>query len=186
MTHDGPFPATAPGGSPRPAAEPATIDAALFRQAMRLPACAVAVVAAGLPGNRAGITATAVCSLSDAPPSVLACVHRSSRFHGVITRAHAFSISYLAADQVSLAEVFAGRTGLSGDERFDPALWTLSALGAPMLVGALAAFSCHLERIVDHATHALVIGRVDEIEADPPRPGLVYSQGAFQLPQPIG
>lgn len=167
------------------AAGPGTIDAARFRGAMRHPACAVAVVATGIPGSRAGITATAVCSLSDAPPSVLACVHRSSRFHRVIEQAHAFSINYLAADQIDLAEIFAGRTGLHGDGRFAAEAWTQSALGTPMLRGALAAFSCRLERMVDHATHSLVIGAVDEVHADEERPALVYSRGAFQLPQPI-
>ena len=161
------------------------VDAAAFRRAMRNPACAVAVVAAAGPDGRAGITATAVCSLADAPPSVLACVHRSSRFHGVIETARSFSINYLAADQVELANVFAGRTGAQGEERFTDALWSISATGAPVLRDALAAFGCHLDRIVDHATHSLFIGTVAEVFYAEHRAPLVYSRGTFSLPQPL-
>ena len=161
------------------------VDAATFRRAMRNPACAVAVVAASGPLGRSGITATAVCSLADSPPSVLACVHRSSRFHAVISAAEAFSINYLDADQMALAEVFAGRTGASGDDRFDENLWSSSGIGAPVLIDGFASFACRLDRIIDHATHSLFIGHVVEVFSVEDRQSLVYNRGTFSLPQPI-
>ncbi len=50
-----------------------------FRKAMRHCAGAVALVTVGREdGGRTGLTATAVCSLSDDPPSLLVCVNRNA------------------------------------------------------------------------------------------------------------
>jgi flavin reductase len=161
------------------------LDAEAFRRAMRNPACAVAIVAASGPSGRAGITATAVCSLSDSPPAVLACINRSSWFYSVINEAESFSINYLSAEQVDLAKVFAGRAGAYGEARFADDLWTASRSGAPVLVEALASFSCYRDGTFEHSTHTLFVGRVVEVISAQDRESLVYSRGNFFLPRAL-
>ncbi|MCB1395251.1 MAG: flavin reductase [Rhodobacter sp.] len=159
------------------------VSADLFRQAMRRPANAVAVVATGAPGARFGVTLTAVCSLSDNPPSVLACLYRESAALEPLRRNGTFSVNFLAAGQSDLASVFAGRGGLKGEARFAPDAWTTLATGAPVLRGAVAAFDCHLDREIDSPTHAVLFGRVAAlVMAEPPQVGaepLTYSFGGF-------
>ena len=58
------------------------MDAQSFKQAMRHCAGAVALVTVGREhGSRTGLTVTAVCSLSDDPPSLLVCVNRNASAH---------------------------------------------------------------------------------------------------------
>jgi len=173
------------GSGPEAAGEPGPVEAEVFRRAMRHPASAVAVIAAGAPGGRAGITATAVCSLSDAPPSLLVCVNRNARLTGVIRASASFSVNFLGTDQVALAEVFAGRAGLAGERRFDDRLWATAVTGAPVLADCLASFDCRLDGEYQHATHSIFIGRVVAIAEAGHRHGLVYSRGAFRRIAPM-
>ena len=50
------------------------------------------------------------------------------------------------------------RRQLRGPERFAQGDWGALATGAPVLRDALAVIDCRLERIVEHATHAILIG----------------------------
>jgi flavin reductase len=50
----------------------------------------VTIITTDGPAGRHGMTATAVCSLSDAPPSLLVCLNRSARMHDVLA-ANGFS-----------------------------------------------------------------------------------------------
>ena len=58
------------------------IDATDFRDAMSLLTTAVNVVTtAGATGVH-GFTASAVCSVTDTPPTLLVCMNQTSRSHG--------------------------------------------------------------------------------------------------------
>lgn len=136
------------------------MDAQLYRSLMRHQAGAVTIVAAGPKGARAGLTATAVSSLSDAPPTVLVCVQRRTIAHKVITANRAFSVNILASEHEPIAERFAGREGTSGEARFSGASWSTMATGAPVLDGALASLDCRLAQEHDFETHSIFIGEV--------------------------
>ncbi|MCA0921293.1 flavin reductase family protein [Pseudooceanicola nanhaiensis] len=162
-----------------------SIDAQAFRSAMRRPASAVAIVTGGLPGDRAGVTVTAVCSLSDTPPMVLACVHRDSSALPILRAGGVFCVNFLSAAQTDVAGLFAGRGGLKGEDRFSAVDWVQRVSGAPVLAGALASFDCVLEQEIDSATHAILVGRVVAIDAGTDPAPLVYNDGAFGGVVPI-
>lgn len=162
-----------------------SVTADTFRTAMRSPANAVAIITGGRPGERVGVTVTAVCSLSDTPPMVLACLYAGSSALPVLRRAGAFCLNYLSRDHADLAGVFAGRGELRGEDRFHNDFWRTGPTGAPVLRGALASFDCVLEQEIDSATHAILVGRVVDITtATDPAP-LVYGQGNFAEIVPI-
>src|ERR1700737_4657995 len=48
---------------------------------------------------------------------------------------------------------------------------------APLLVGALAAIDCEVEDIVERHSHAIVIGRVNDMQVSPRSAALPYWQG---------
>lgn len=137
------------------------MDASRYRALMRHQAGAVTIIAAGRRGSRGGLTATAFSSLSDTPPTVLVCVQRRSGTHAVIVESKAFSVNILAHEQQALAERFSGKSGVSGEQRFEgSAAWETMQTGAPVLVGALASLDCELLDEHAFATHSIFIGRV--------------------------
>lgn len=143
----------------RPVRGPAP-DAPLFREAMAHVASAVHVVTTIGPQGRVGLTATAVASVSDAPPTVLVCIARLSRTLAVIEGSGIFCINTLAGDGADLAEIFASRRGIEGEARFAGHDWGTLSTGAPVLRQAAAAFDCRLTAVHDVASHRILIGEV--------------------------
>src|SRR5688572_13462897 len=76
-----------------------SMDSDKYRNVVRHQAGAVTIIAVGTPGQRTGLTATAVCSLTDSPPMVIACVNRNASAHAPIHSGQCFSINLLANDQ---------------------------------------------------------------------------------------
>jgi cob(II)yrinic acid a,c-diamide reductase len=151
-----------------------------FRKAMRHCAGAVALITVGREdGRRTGLTATAVCSLSDDPPSLLVCVNRNASAHPRIREERCFGISFLSEEHVPLALTFSGQKGIDGDDRFGFGNWTTRVTRAPVLQDAIASFDCDLRQEFETRTHSVFIGEVRDIgmrcEAQP----LVYLRGAF-------
>jgi flavin reductase (DIM6/NTAB) family NADH-FMN oxidoreductase RutF len=154
-------------------------DGDAFRVAMRHLASGVCLVTHGVGGARAGMTATAVASLSLDPPTLIVCVNRAAPAYAGLRPGAAFGVSVLGADHREFAERFAGRTGEEGAERFREGRWRMSPNGAPLLWDALAAFACEVEEIVERHTHAVVIGCVKHAAAASDGGALVYWRGGY-------
>ena len=152
-----------------------------FRQGMRQVAGAVTVVTTRGPnGERRGVTATAVCSLSVEPPSLIACVNRSSWVAQFAPASGVFAVNVLAADQEAIARAFAGETGLVGEDRFQVGAWREGITGAPLVDNCLAAFDCRLGQAVEHTSHLILVGHVAEtILRAAAGASLVYVNGVF-------
>jgi len=155
------------------------MDAQDYRAIMRNQAGAVTIIAVGGAGNRTGLTATAVCSLTDSPPTLLACVNRSASAHAPIQAMRSFSINLLARDQNELAMCFSGRAGLEGEARFSAEEWMTLATGAPVLKNALASLDCELMDEHGFDTHSVFIGRVRDGRWRENVEPLLYFQGSF-------
>ena len=127
---------------------------------MRHQAGAVSIIATGAPGSRSGLTATAVCSLSDRPPTLLACVSRQASAHDPIASLGHFSVNLLASDQQDVATTFSGKAGVKGEARFLNADWTVLDTGAPVLASSLASLDCRLVDAHAFSTHSIFIAEV--------------------------
>ena len=151
-----------------------------FRAAMRRFPSGVAIVAAGSAPYRAGMTATAICSLSADPPQVLACLNRLSSTNRAVEEARFFSINLLATSQLALARVFAGlEGGVSADQKFAAGLWREGVTGAPILADAVLTFECALVTAHPASTHNIVIGEVMRIAGEVAEDALIYRSGTF-------
>ena len=95
---------------------------------------AVHVVTTAGPAGKTGFTATAVCSVSDAPPTLLVCLNRRNHTGPILRENKVFCVNTLGAECESVADIFAGRTGAVMDERFLKGAWTTLKTGAPLLV----------------------------------------------------
>lgn len=152
---------------------------AAFRQAMAQVTAAVHVVTTFGANGRAGLTASAVTSLSDSPPLMLACIHNDSRTLAAIEANGVFCINTLAGTGQAVAEVFAGRKGLVGEARFSVGDWASLETGSPILTSSLVAFDCKLVEARTHATHRVIIGEVLAIGGLGIGSGLIYRSRTF-------
>ncbi len=158
----------------RPVVSPDT-----FKSGMRHLAAGVTIVATDHDGERAGLTATAVCSLSAEPPRLLACVGLSGHAFALIAESRRLSVNVLTRDQEGLARRFAGMDGSTGPERFEQGDWGSLRTGAPVLRDALVAFDCRLFEMLVTETHAVLIGDVCEVLVNPGRLPLLYMDGRW-------
>jgi len=105
-----------------------------FREGMRRVASAVTVVTTRGPnGERRGATATAVCSLTVDPPSVMACINRRTGLGRLAPESGNFAVNVLTSGDKAIAETFAGRSGVAPEERFEMGSWRQGDTGAPLL-----------------------------------------------------
>lgn len=156
------------------------VDAPLFRDAMARLGAAVHVVTTAGTAGQAGITATAVCSVSDSPPTLLLCVNRSSRSAPIFEENGVFCVNTLGADEESVADVFAGRTRCSMEERFRSGSWITLGTGSPILRSAVMAFDCRAVEIKEVATHNIIFGAVEAIHMGDAKPALVYHDRIYK------
>ena len=110
------------------------------------------VTSAGSAG-RIGFTATAVCSVSDRPPTLIVCMNRDSTQNGALKKNGVLCVNTLADGQQELGPLFAGLTTKTSEERFLTAAWDKLATGAPVLHGALASFDCIIDQAIEVGTH---------------------------------
>lgn len=133
----------------------------LFLAGMRKVAGAVTVVTTiDRAGERRGLTATAICSLSAEPPSLIACVNRKTWVAQFVPDSGVFAVNVLSHTQEAVARAFAGQMSLAAGERFTIGDWGLGTSGVPICRDALASFECRLARAVEHTTHVILIGEV--------------------------
>ena len=150
-----------------------------FRGAMRHLTGGVSVVTAGRGQDITGMTVTSVSSLSIDPPTLIVSINRESSSWPLLKRHGVFGVNILTSDQLDVAERFSGKGGLKGADRFIGAQWTTGVSGVPLLEGALAAIACEVEDIVERHTHAIVIGRVLELQVSSRTAALAYWQGQY-------
>ena len=154
-------------------------SAADFRAAMRHLSGGVSVIKAGRGRDITGMTVTSVSSLAVDPPSLIVSINRSASSWPLIKRHGFFGVNILSADQIDIAERFAGKGGIKGAERFAGGTWITRVSGVPLLMGALAAIDCEVEDVIERHSHAIVIGRPLDLQLSPRTAALAYWQGQY-------
>src|SRR5207248_11618552 len=74
----------------KPASASLPVDPGQFKIGMRTLAGAVNIITSMHAGHRYGMTATAVCSATAEPPTVLACINKLAGTHGAVAQGQAF------------------------------------------------------------------------------------------------
>jgi len=157
------------------------IEATDFRDAMSLLTTAVSVVTTEGPSGLHGFTASAVCSVTDTPPTLLVCMNQTSRSHGYFIENKILSVNVLGTQHEHISNTFASK--LHSAERFEYGAWTQLQTGAPVLEDALVSFDCEIEHIQEVGTHSVFMCRVVAIKQTEQQGGteesLVYFNRAY-------
>ena len=162
------------GGSDAPNAQ--VVDADNFRTVMRQLVGSVTVITTEEGGALYGFTATAVCSVCAAPPTILIVVNKSARTHPHIDQKGVFAVNILAKDQKDIAQHFA----LKSDDQFNSIKYSVSERGVPILDGVSAHLECEIKHRIPIGTHTIFIGEVIGTGARPCAP-LVYHDAQYGL-----
>ncbi|HYZ33438.1 MAG TPA: flavin reductase [Crenalkalicoccus sp.] len=146
-----------------------------FRDAMARLGAAVNVITTDGPGGRGGFTASAVCSVTDDPPTLLVCMNRNASAAPALKANGVLCVNTLAAGQKDVSMVFAGLTKCTMEERFLAGIWTRLVTGAPVLEGAMVSFDCRIAEVVEKGTHSVLFAEVEAIRhGSPQEGGLIY------------
>jgi flavin reductase (NADH) len=151
-----------------------------FREAMAHLPAAVHILTTDGPGGRCGITLSAVCSVTDRPPTVLACVNRSSAMHDVFAANGTVCLNVLDGEQEELARHFSGATRVPMAERFGWDVWDDAEPEVPALRDALVSLVGRIEHSVPSGSHSVLFITIDRIALRREREsGLVYFNRGF-------
>ncbi|MEQ6279256.1 4-hydroxyphenylacetate 3-monooxygenase reductase subunit [Kluyvera huaxiensis] len=151
-----------------------------FRDAMASLSAAVNVVTTEGEAGRCGITATAVCSVTDSPPSVMVCINANSAMNPVFQGNGKLCINVLNHDQEIMARHFAGMTGMAMDERFSLSGWQRGALAQPVLNGALASLEGEIRQVQTIGSHLVYLVEIQNIAlGEEEGHGLIYFKRRF-------
>ncbi|MCJ8160295.1 flavin reductase [Acinetobacter zhairhuonensis] len=153
------------------------IEATDFRNAMSSLTSAVSVVTTAGMSDRHGFTASAVCSVTDTPPTLLVCMNKASRSHTHFVENKILTVNVLGAQHEHISNVFASK--LSSEERFQHGVWTELETGAPVLEDALVNFDCEIDEIQEVGTHTIFICRIVAIQQSEQDQSLVYFNRAY-------
>jgi len=149
-----------------------TVESKEFRNGMSRLGAAVNIVTTRSGDGPFGFTASAVCSVSDAPPTLLACINRASSCFPAFETARYFCVNTLALGHESLSDLFGGRTPMV--ERFASGRWIEAKTGAPVLEDALVSFECEIAHAFNQGTHRVILGRVIDIRRSEQEAALLY------------
>jgi len=155
-----------------------------FLEGMSRAAATVNVVTTDGPGGRAGVTVSAMSSVSADRPALLVCVHQASPARQAIRTNGSFCVNVLRDDQTAISDRFAGRAKTADGDKFAGLIWCRLATGAPALDAALVAFDCTVMKEVDWGTHTIFIADVVDVElADDAGLPLIYACRSYGTPQ---
>lgn len=152
------------------------IDQSEFRRVIGHFATGVAIVTTCREdGSAAGLTVSAVSSLSLDPTLILVCVDRASDTHPWLERAGTFAVNVMEEGKgETLARRFAGG---ATEEKFRGVAWRPEHTGAPVLDEALAWMDCRVTAALPGGDHTIFVGEVVAADAREGTPLLYYRGG---------
>lgn len=150
-----------------------------FRDAMSSLSAAVNVITTEGDAGRCGITATAVCSVTDTPPLVMVCINANSAMNPVFQGNGRLCINVLNHEQEVMARHFAGMTGVTMEERFSLSCWQKGVLGQPVLKDSLASLEGDISQVQTIGSHLVYLVEIKNITLSQAGHGLIYFKRRF-------
>jgi len=159
---------------------------ARFLDGMSRAAFCVNVVTTDGPAGRAGVTVSAMSSVSadGSSPTVLVCIHHQSKTAAAIVENGVFCINILRHDQSDIADHFGGRSKFGDGDKFAHCSWDEGDTGAPRLRETVVAFDCRVLSCERVGTHHIFIGAVVSVAVGTGA-ALIYADRAYGMAQRI-
>jgi flavin reductase (DIM6/NTAB) family NADH-FMN oxidoreductase RutF len=143
-----------------------------LKQAMRVYPQGVTVVTIASEEGPVGLTVSSFTSVSLDPPLVMVSIAKGSGLYGVFREAKSFAVNFLADDQKSVSDRFAGRT--RERHRFDGIRFTRGTTGSPVIAGSRAVLECRAWKAYEGGDHSIFVGEVVSARTLNSKKPLVY------------
>src|SRR5262245_64636854 len=125
-----------------------SVEAKSFREAMSRLGAAVHVITTEGPSGRTGFTATAVVSVSDAPPTLLVCLNRGANSTPILRGNGVFCVNTLRAGDETVTDTFATRTTMAPEARLATGHhWSALVTGSPAAMSVSIDRDCRVMRV---------------------------------------
>jgi len=160
-----------------------------FRDAMARLGAAVNIITTDGAAGQGGITATAFCSVTDDPPTLLVCLNRTSPRSAMFLKNGVLCVNTLSAGQQGISNAFSAPSDKADmASRFAAGTWVPLATGAPALEGAAANFDCRITEVLEQGTHSVVFAEVQAVRFADMAAGclMYYARGYHGLPMGQG
>ena len=158
-------------------AAPHAVDPYEFRRVMGHFPTGVSVLTTVHEGERHGMTANSLTSVSLDPVMILACLACGARTGLAIQKAGHFAVNLLAEHQEEMSRRFAR----PGQDHFDGLDVIEGHRGLPLLPGCLGYLVCSVDDVVQAGDHDIVLGKVEDCEANTNGGSpLVFFQGGYR------
>ena len=151
-----------------------------FKLGMRRLAAGVSLITTTNGGQRHGLVATAVNSVTADPPTLLVCINKNASAHAHVEEAGILCVNILADAHEDVASRFS--SPVDREKRFDLGEWQQIVTGAPALVNSLVSFDCEVRQVVPYQSHPIFLAEIVGVElwAESISP-LLYLDGAYRL-----
>lgn len=150
-----------------------TQNQADFREGMSRMGAAVNLITSDGPAGKHALVASAVCSVTDTPPTVLVCINRDSFVHDKFLQNGHLCVNVLAAQHEALSNTFARY--VEGVDRFAQGKWITKETGCPVLEDANVALDCRIGSLIEQGSHSVMFCEVRAVHlCETPSKGLVY------------
>ncbi|MDV7241578.1 MULTISPECIES: flavin reductase family protein [Rhodococcus] len=165
-----------------------TIDADLYRTALRRHPAGVTIITLDSANGPVGFTATSFSSLSLNPPLVSFNIAHTSSSISALHQAQSLIVHLVGDHQLPLAQRFSA----SADQRFaDESAWVTLSTGEPLLRDTHCWLRTGVHQLIEAGDHTLVIGAVEEIHIDDAdgtsdAAPLLYHEGRYHRAVPFG
>ena len=150
-----------------------------YREGMARLAAAVNVITTDGPAGPGGFTASAVCSVTDDPPTLIVCVNLASSQNELIRTTQELCVNALALGQGDIAALFSTKE-LPIAERFAAGRWSTLVTGSPVLEGAIASFDCRVVERLERGTHSVIFCEVEAVRSAPGGEPLLYIDRGYR------
>ncbi|MHB8136226.1 MAG: flavin reductase family protein [Anaerolineaceae bacterium] len=144
-----------------------------LREVMRHWVTGVSVVTAELEGRIHGMTVGSFVSISIDPPRIIVTLGNQTRTHKMVTQSGLFGVTFLTAEQQSVADRFAGVIPDEGD-RMDGIEILRLAQNIPVIADGLGEMACRVIHQYNMPNSTLFVGEVLEARKEVKSTALIY------------
>ncbi|MBU2983695.1 flavin reductase [Lentibacter algarum] len=149
-----------------------------FREGMARVCGSVNLITTDGSAGRGGFVATAMCSVTDDPPTLLVCMNTKSAQTRTFVDNGCFCVNVMRHDSTDLASVFAGKVQ-DMDERYAHAEWETLRTGSPALRTSLVSCDCEIAEVQTVGTHNIFIGHIVDQRLREAGKSLLYFDRSF-------
>jgi flavin reductase len=143
-----------------------------YRDAMACLGTAVNIVTTDGSAGRAGFTASAVCSVTDDPRTLLVGINRRSSAYASVRANGVVCVNVQSPRHQQLSQLFGGK--LSAEQRFAATTWSTLETGAPVLADGAVAFDCQIVDVANVGTLDVLFCRVVALRHTDYADSLIY------------